>query len=149
MQHARDEHPNFADTLAQLRAVADGRSSAPEKTEQHPDAELLQYRAAYLDLCAEIDAIYREARKLPVPYVGNPDYDAALARRDEKKTAAKRVLGRLGKMHASTAAGIFAKATIVVTAGGCMTAPKFILSLATDLVSNPTLRASLWPAEMM
>jgi hypothetical protein len=58
------------------------------------------------------------------------------------------MLTRLGRMRASTAAGIYAKAAIVATRRGYMTAPRFVLSLAEDLVKNPTLRQSLWPAEV-
>ena len=49
-------------------------------------------------------------------------------------------------MRASTAAGVYAKATIVVAKCGYMTAPNFMLSLANDLVNCPELRAMLWPA---
>jgi hypothetical protein len=148
MSDVRDEHPNFADTLEQLRAVADGRGSAPEKTEQHPDAELLRAVARYLDLCAEASSIQREARQHPSPYVGTPAFDAARFQWKEKEREAQCILNRLGKMRAVTAAGVFAKATIVVTQRGAMSAPKFMLSLATDLVSNPTLRSSLWPVQV-
>ena len=64
---------SMSDVLEQLRAVADGRGSAPEKTEQHPDAELLRAVATYLDLRAEAAAIPRGAHQLPAPYVGNPE----------------------------------------------------------------------------
>jgi hypothetical protein len=65
-----------------------------------------------------------------------------------KAGEARRILNRLGKMRAATAAGVFAKATIVTIRGKYMTAPTFVASLASDLVSNPTLRASIWPPEM-
>ena len=137
----------MSSTMEQLRAIADGRASAPDRTEHHPDAELLCACATYLELCADAAAIFREARNLPVPFVGNPQFDIELARKNEKNAEAKRLLTRLGRMHATTAAGVYAKATIVVTQRGYMAAPRFILSLATDLVNNPKLRASLWPAE--
>jgi hypothetical protein len=114
----------------------------------HPDAALLALCAHYLDLSAEAEAISREARKRPSPYRGTPEFDAALAQRDEQRAAAKLVLGRLGKTAATTAAGVYAKATIVVTQNGYMTAPRFMLSLAADLVNAPGLRAVLWPAEV-
>jgi hypothetical protein len=50
--------------------------------------------------------------------------------------------------EAGGTAGLYAKATIVVVQNGYMTAPRFMLSLATDLVGNPGLRASLWPPEV-
>ncbi len=114
----------------------------------HPDAALLDLCASYLDLSAEAEAISREARKQPSPYMDNPQFAAAMAQRDAKRAAAKLVLGRLGKTAASTAAGVYAKATIIVTQNGYMTAPRFMLSLAADLVNAPGLRAVLWPAEV-
>ncbi len=114
----------------------------------HPDTGLLDLCASYLDLCAEARAIDREARKQTAPYRGNPQFEAAMAQRDEKEAAAKLVLNRLGKTPATTAAGVYAKATIVVTRKGYMTAPRFMLSLAADLVNAPGLRAVLWPAEV-
>ena len=137
----------MSDVLEQLRAIADGRGSAPDR-ELHPDADLLHSVATYLDLCAEAAAIEREARQRPVPYVGNPEFDAAAGRWKEKEAEARRVLNRLTKTRAATAAGIYAKATIIATRRGYMQAPGFALSLATDLVGNPTLRASLWPTEV-
>lgn len=136
----------MSDVLEQLRAIADGRGSAPDK-ELHPDTELLRAAATYLDLCAEIETIWREAVKKPGARVGDAEFDAALRRRKEKKVEARKVLARLGKTRAATAAGVYAKATIVTTQRGGMSAPRFMLSLATDLVNNPTLRASLWPTE--
>lgn len=113
----------------------------------HPDHVLLDLCASYLDLCAEAHAIQREARKQPRPYMDNPQFDAAIGRAREKEAEAKLVLNRLGKTHAATAAGVYAKATIVVTRKGYMTAPRFMLSLAHDLVNVPGLRAALWPAD--
>ena len=114
----------------------------------HPDADLLDLCASYLDICAEANAIDREARKQPTPYRDNPQFAAAMAQRDEKRAEAMRILNRLGKTHAATAAGVYAKATVVVTRRGYMAAPRFVLSLANDLVNAPGLRAVLWPAEM-
>jgi hypothetical protein len=141
----------MSDILEQLRAIADGCCSARDK-EPHPDAELLLACATYLDLRAEAAAIEREARgdvqQQRGAYIGNPVFDAARAWRMEKEAEAIRILNRLGKMHATAAAGIYAEATVVVMQRGYISAPNFMLSLATDLVSNPTLRASLWPAEV-
>jgi hypothetical protein len=141
----------MSDVLKQLRAVADGRSSAPDK-ELHPDAGLLRACATHLDLRADAAAIEREARggvqRKRGACIGNPEFDAARVRWREKEAEAKRVLNRLGRMQATTAAGVYAKATIVVVQKGYMSAPRFMLSLATDLVGNPTLRASLWPTEV-
>ncbi len=92
-------------------------------------------------------AIQREARTQAAPFVGNPTFDAARCEWKAKEADARRVLNHISKMRAKTAAGIYAKATLVATRRGYMTAPAFMHSLATDLVSNPTLRRSLWPAE--
>ncbi len=114
----------------------------------HPDADLLDLCASYLDLCAEAAAMQREARKQPGPYMDNPQFAAARGKWREKDAEAKRVLNRLGKTPATTPAGVYAKATIVVTRKGYMTAPRFMLSLTNDLVNAPGLRAVLWPAEV-
>jgi hypothetical protein len=130
--------------LAATAALTGRETVAP--AEPHPDAELLNACATYLDLCADANAIDREARKQPGQHVGNPQFDAARVRSREKEAEAKRILNRLGKMRAATAAGVYAKATIVVTRRGYMSAPNFMLSLADDLVNCPGLRAAVWPA---
>jgi hypothetical protein len=139
----------MSDVLEQLRAIADGRGSAPDK-ELHPDAELLHAVATYLDLCAEVDAIDREARQRGAAFyrVGNPEFDAMRAQKKGKENQARCILNRVGKTPAVTAAGVYAKATIIATRQGYLNAPGFAFSLASDLVNNPTLRASLWPTEV-
>lgn len=139
-----------SDAMLRLRFLI---ASAPLTGEEglpaaqpHPDAALLEMCATYLDLCAEADAIDREARRQPSPCRGNPEFDAARGRCKEKEMEAKCILARLGKTQAATAAGVYAKATIVVTKRGYMSAPNFMLSLAEDLVRCPGLRAILWPA---
>jgi hypothetical protein len=58
--------------------------------------------------------------------------------------SAKPAMGRIRKMKATTAAGIYAKAA-VVRASKTGTAD-LAMSLAEDLLDCPGLRASLWPA---
>jgi hypothetical protein len=63
---------------------------------------------------------------------------AAIARRSVKP-----LLSRARKIRAKTGAGIFAKALLVRDSR--TGAPALAKSLAEDLISQPALRASLWP----
>ncbi len=138
-----------ASAMARFRQLAtDARDLLLADGPPHPDAGLLDLCASYLDLGAAADAIDREARKQRGPHMDNPQFAAAMGQRDAKRAAAKLILCRLGKTPATTAAGVYAKATIVVTRRGYLTAPGFMLSLAADLVNAPGLRAVLWPAQV-
>jgi hypothetical protein len=130
--------------VAQLRKVAAiaARTGNAPASPPHPDADLLQLCATILDMRAEYDAIDREARKMPGPYRGNPNFDAELDKRDRVKRACMAPMARVGKVAATTAAGVYAKAMVLRASHG---APQLALSIAEDLVSCPGLRSALWP----
>jgi hypothetical protein len=58
--------------------------------------------------------------------------------------SAKPAMGRIRKMKATTAAGIYAKAAVVRASK--TGAADLAMSLAEDLLACPGLRATLWPA---
>jgi len=88
------------------------------------------------------------ARKAYETYGASPSNIRDRASWDEysrHKGRASSFMTRAKKMRAITAGGVYAKALCVrASATG---AAEFAMSLAEDLVSNPALRASLWPAE--
>jgi len=59
---------------------------------------------------------------------------------------AKPILRRIAKLRAITPAGIYAKALVVRASR--TGAPVLAMSLATDMIASPGLRASLWPADV-
>ena len=59
--------------------------------------------------------------------------------------SAKPAMGRIRKLKATTAAGIYAKAAAVRASK--TGAADLAMSLAQDLLDCPGLRAALWPAE--
>ena len=115
--------------------------------------------AALLDLCSEALHHLKEAEKAaqnrPVVsyYKTGKDLTAEewqldnelCAKSREHNSKAKRPMFRARKMRATTAAGIYAKALCVRCSR--TGAAEFAMSLAEDLVSNPALRAALWPPE--
>jgi hypothetical protein len=133
-------------TVAQLRKAATTavRTGKVDASPSHPNADLLVLCALILDLRAKYDAIDREARTMPSPYVGNPAFDAELAKRNAVKRACMSPMARVGKIAANTPAGVYAKAMVLRASYG--TAPQLALSIARDLVNCPGLRSALWPA---
>ena len=108
--------------------------------------------AALLDLCSEALHHLKEAEKADqsrdcdrsTPEGWKRDEELC-AKSREHSNKAKRPMFRAKKMRATTAAGIYAKALCVRASR--TGAAEFAMSLAEDLLSNPALRASLWPSD--
>lgn len=117
----------------------------------HPDAKLL-------DLCSEVlDAVRAEKRarsasdEMSDKWTGSwspqqiVERDELVRRLQAASKLVTRLAGRARKIRATTPAGIYAKALIVSTSR--TGAPHLAASLATDLISLPALRASIWPTD--
>lgn len=153
-QHNAPVNFDLQPAIERLKAIAEeaGKRLLLADGPPHPDADLL-------DLCG--DALYcrrlsqkaeAEYHTFPPPY-GEPRPTGELLRRAKEahdkwlrvSNEAVQLAKRASKIRAATPAGIYAKALLVRTARSAAAA--LAQSLAEDLVSNPTLRASLWPAE--
>ena len=141
---------NFPDGVLGLRLLATAAVLGGKETEipaqPHPDAELLELCAQVLDLHAQHDAIWREARELPRPWMDDQTYRQEMAKRKDCAKIWKPALGRIGRIPSKTGAGIYAKAMVIRDGSG--TAPALVLSLVEDLVACPGLRAAIWPTTM-
>jgi hypothetical protein len=137
---------NFPEGVLGLRLLAAAAvlTGNAAETPAHPDAALLELCEQVLDLHAKHEAIWREARMMHDPFVGNPKYEAEMAKREECVATWKPLLGRIGKIRSKTGVGVYAKAMVLRNSYG--TAPRLVLSLAEDLVTCPGLRAAIWPA---
>lgn len=141
--------PDFTVTIAQLRHIA--LTSADNALTEGPvnaDRQLL-------DLCAEaLHALVHAKRSWQT---GREVFDASrttpenlrvwqghFADAENSETAAKPALGRIKKIKATTAAGIYAKAAVVRASR--TGARDLAMSLAQDLLDCPGLRSALWPA---
>jgi hypothetical protein len=127
-----------------------------------PDAELLDQAAEALHLMTQAERLYDEHRELlfgrrkgsiegKIPW-NSPEAERrradAHAIWDEAEATtrkAKPIMRALAKQSAKTAAGIYAKALIV--RGSRTGAEVLAMSLASDLVALPALRARLWQTE--
>jgi hypothetical protein len=118
----------------------------------NPDAELLDLCAEALHHLKAAEKAYNE-RPIHQVTVNTPQWPPEVRQRDEELMAefyqhagqARSRMVRAKKLRATTAAGIYAKALCVRASR--TGAAEFAMSLAEDLVNNPELRASLWPAE--
>jgi hypothetical protein len=124
--------------------LADGGAASPD--------------AALLDLCAEALHLLTRAEKVRKAITGVwQRFDAGENRdliraeldrlREDSSAAVKRakpLLSRARKLHATTGAGIYAKALVV--RASITGAPLLAVSLAEDLVACTELRATLWPS---
>ena len=117
---------------------------------------------ALLDICAEALHLFSEARKIraqaELAYAeiedmhwqsrqGSPADRKWRQLNDDAYEAtlkAKPLLRRLAKLHAKTAAGIYAKALVVQAS--VTGAAGLAKSMAEDFIANKELRASIWPA---
>lgn len=109
----------------------------------NPDAKLLDLCATILDVDAEAKAIDREAR---INFNHRmPDFRAEMDKRDIVQKRAVVPIGRVSKIEAKTAAGIYAKALVLRHRAGYPST--LALSLANDFINCPGLRSALWPAE--
>lgn len=153
MSARRDELAGqFAPAIARLRAIAAEAADAL-LTEGRPNPD---YRL--LDLCADVLHIQVHAERALAarPEWCNekdPAKKEALRAISSKLfkewqngiTAAKPGLVAIGKIKATTPAGIYAKALCVRASK--TGAPVLAMSLAEDLLTCEGLRSSLWPAE--
>src|SRR5437868_4870248 len=149
MARASQPTPDLQPAIDRLKAIVahSGDRLLLADGPPNPDAELL-------DLCAEALHHLKEAEKA---YQSRPawrgggswtaekkqlDYQLS-AKSEEHHNKERRPMFRAKKMRATTAAGIYAKALCVRCSR--TGAAEFAMSLAEDLVSNPALRACLWP----
>ncbi len=140
-------------TIARLRDMAAQSYDTLLLAEGPPEPD-----CALLDLCAETlhaiklasaanDAI---AATSPPPDRGYTDDDRArrfelVAEWKALDNNATKLLRRVSKLKATTAAGIYAKALVCRSSAGG--SALLAHSLADDFISCDGLRASLWPAE--
>jgi hypothetical protein len=144
--------PDFTTAIARLRKIA--TTSADNALTEGPvnaDRQLL-------DLCAETlhalvhaerarrmghEVFHRDTHEKTAENL-RPVWEALHADATFGTKSAKPLLGRIRKMKATTAAGIYAKAAVVRASR--TGAADLAMSLAQDLLDCPGLRASLWPA---
>jgi hypothetical protein len=128
--------------MSRLRAIA-ATSADNALTEGPVNADRL-----LLDLCAEtLHALVhaeRTYRSRDCSHLGSSNDQALLDEYWDGTRNAKPLMGRIRKMKATTAAGIYAKAAVVRASK--TGAADLAMSLAQDLLDCPGLRASLWPA---
>jgi hypothetical protein len=134
--------PDFGPAMSRLRAIA-ATSADNALTEGPVNADRL-----LLDLCAQtLHALVhaeRTYRSRDCSHLGSSNDQALLDEYLEGTRNAKPLLGRIRKMKATTAAGIYAKAAVVRASK--TGAADLAMSLAQDLLDCPGLRSALWPA---
>ena len=147
-----DTKPDFTGAMMRLRQIA--TTSTSNLIGEGP----VNADRILLDLCA--DALHlvihaeraNAARDWGFGKTRTKAEDDALRAKNEELMdeyntgikSAKPMLGRIRKIKATTAAGIYAKAAIVRASK--TGAADLAMSLAQDLLDCPGLRASLWPA---
>jgi len=154
---ASAEPREFAAMIALLRRRA---TVAPGEMERHGAPTLDD---DLLNLCGEVIFKHREVtkawdtiREFNCQTVGIEFFYSEDGRQHSKELFAEQrrlareeavLLRRAAKLHATTAAGIYAKALMVRASrtGAAVLA----MSLAQDLIGNRTLRAAVWPAEVL
>lgn len=151
---ARKQASDLGPTIERLRKIA---AEAQDHLlladgEPNPDAELLDLCADALDLLViaarawrDRPVVKRAARGEPIP---KADYAEDQRLHDifrDNSSRAMPPLRAIRKLPAKTAAGVFAKAMVVRASR--TGAPLLAMSLAEDLISNPTLRRAIWPAD--
>jgi hypothetical protein len=150
---ARKPLPDVQPTIDRLKAIAAaaGDHLLLADGPANPDIKLL-------DLCAEA---LHHLTAAETAYQSRPwrkrkpgeEWTPELAAHDQELMAtcyrhrgqACSCLTQAKKLRAHTAAGIYAKALCV--RASVTGAAQFAMSLAEDLVNNPTLRAALWAAD--
>ncbi len=140
---APDDFGAAVDRIRKIAAEA-AHSGAVSEAPRHPDAELLALCAKVIDLRAEERALARETRNIKSLYITNPKFAAEIEKRGIVEAARRSPMMLIPKIPAKTAAGIYAKATVLRLSHG--TAPRLAQSLAEDLTTCPGLRKVLWPA---
>jgi hypothetical protein len=143
--------PDFTAAMAQLKQIA--LTSADNALTEGPvnaDRQLL-------DLCAETlhalvhaersrraghEVFHRDVHEKTAENL-RPVWEALHAEATLGTKSATPLLGRIRKIKATTAAGIYAKAAVVRASR--TGAKDLAMSLAEDLLDCPGLRAALWP----
>jgi hypothetical protein len=137
MIHRRAEPDAMAILRMLASRAADG--AADPQSVAHPDHELL-------DLCDQIVMLRRQENEILEEWqaaaISNETW-----RENTKRAqyALRKPLLRAGKLSATTAAGIYAKAVAVRCTG--LTGVNLGKSLANDLLACTQLRSVLWPSE--
>jgi hypothetical protein len=138
-----DDDPSIVEALDILSRIA-GRAM-----ETGADPSALVNLDHYLLLCCDAVVLLKRQhtqmigrwRDLPIDHL---DRARLLAECDFKKRPINKLLLKISKLQAQTAAGIFAKAAAVSRSGH--TAVGLGHSLARDLLNSPELRRAVWPA---
>jgi len=153
--HLQTPKPNFATAITQLRHIA--LTSADNALTEGPvnaDWQLLDLCAEALHSLVHAERAYASRDWIGMDTTGMTKAEIAAHRAkdterfDEYESgikSAKPMMGRIRKLKATTAAGIYAKAAVVRASK--TGAADLAMSLAQDLLDCPGLRASLWPAE--
>jgi hypothetical protein len=144
--------PDFTAAMARLREIA--TTSADNALTEGPvnaDRHLLDLCAETLHALIHAERSRREGREVFQRDLHDktaenlrPVWQALHADATLGTKSAKPLLGRIRKIKARTAAGIYAKAAVVRASK--TGAADLAMSLAQDLLECPGLRASLWPA---
>ena len=145
---AKPLQPNLQPAIDRLKAIAaaSGDRLLLADGPPNPDAALLELCSVALHHLRIAETAYqsRSPDRWTTDEKRQRD-DDLMAECREHTGLARRQMFRAKKLRATTAAGIYAKALCVrCTRTG---AAEFAMSLAEDLVNNPTLRASLWAAD--
>lgn len=125
-------------TVARMKEIAaqSGDSLLLANGPPHPDHELL-------DTCAEAMQQVKRAKELWAQWEPPDSRNNHLLECQAADARTTQLLRRAGRIRATTAAGIFAKALLVRCS---RTIPVGLaITLAEDLIDNPVLRRSLWP----
>lgn len=140
--------PDRQNTIARLRAIASQSTEALlMEGPVHQDHRLLEICAEGLHFLNEVRACEKqlEYRWMQGGTEAEKERNRQWSQAHVTCTRAASMLMRAAtKLRATTPAGIYAKA-LLVRQSKCGAA-KLGASLAAELVDNPVLRASLWPA---
>jgi hypothetical protein len=148
-----DTKPDFGPAIARLRLIAiTSTDNALTEGPVNADRTLLDLCADALHSLVHAERAYHSRDWACLTAETKAEADAARARDAERMgeyetgtKSAKPLLGRIRKLKATTAAGIYAKAAVVRASR--TGAQDLAMSLAQDLLDCPGLRASLWPAQ--
>ena len=151
--HASRERPDDEVIIARCRELADNSIGLTGNgVDGSPDWALLDICATALSFLA----VANQALANRATFYESDDYTDPLTQGEREEVerlwrkaqlargSMKPLLSRARKIRAKTGAGIFAKALLVRDARTA--APYLAKSLAEDLIAQPALRASLWPA---
>jgi hypothetical protein len=149
---SRQAKPDFTAAMAQLKNIA--ITSADNALTEGPvnaDRNLLDLCAEALHALVHAERAYRSRDLSPWGRKTKAEMAAWRVQNGELMDqymsglkSARAPLGRIRKMKATTAAGIFAKAAVVRASK--TGAADLAMSLAEDLLDCPGLRAAVWPA---